>query len=133
LIGLVLDFPFRWTITLIPVAMIPLFIFCLGCSILVGIATVYFRDMQYLLSVLLQLLYFATPILYPLEIIPEKYSRWLAFNPVVPELHLFQKLIYMGQIPSQQEWAIAWAVAILALVAGVAVLLLLEEDLVFRM
>lgn len=59
-----------------------LFLFSFGASLVVSALNVYMRDVQFIWRVLLQAGFFATPILYPIEIIPEKY-RWIfLLNPM---------------------------------------------------
>ena len=129
----ILGYPFRPTIALVPFAIVILFAFSLGISLLMSVLTVYFRDTQYLLGVFLQLMYFLTPIIYPITSFPERYRPYLQLNPFYPPLHLFQKLIYYGQIPSGPEWASAISLALTSLLAGLGILLTFDEDLVFRM
>ncbi len=133
LIGLILQMPFHATLALVPVATLLLFIFGLGLSMVVAVATVYFRDVVYLLTVFLQLLYFVTPILYPENALPANYLPYLQLNPLYWQINLFHHLVYYGTIPSVFEWSMGVATAGLSLGAGVLVLVGLEEDLVFRM
>jgi len=133
LIGLVMGFPFRPTALLLPLPMIILFVFSLGFGIFCSVATVYFRDVQYLLGVFFQLLYFATPIFYPVSAFPGHF-QWVALlNPLFPIIHLFQSLIYEGVLPSAADWASASALAVASLTLGLWLLIRCEEDLVFRM
>lgn len=133
LVGLIMGFKFTAAIAALPAAIALLFVFTLGFSLFVAVVTVYFRDFQYLLNVFLQLLYFATPILYPLSAIPPKYQIVLKLNPLYSQVALFQKLVYVGAWPTLAEWGAAAATALGALILGIAVLLLREDDLVFRM
>lgn len=133
LIGVFLQIPFHATLLLVPLAAFLLFIFTFGISMMVSVATIYFRDMIYLLTVFLQLLYFVTPILYPEGALPANYLPYLQLNPLYWQLNLFHHLVYFGDIPTLFEWAMGVGTALLALVAGLAVLVGLEEDLVFRM
>ena len=84
LIMAILRYPFNYTIVLVPFAIVIAFLFGLGISLILSVVTIYFRDMQYLLSVFLQLLYFLIPILYPLNLAPEKYRVYLQANPFFP-------------------------------------------------
>ena len=129
----VLGYPFRATVLLVPMAICILFFMGLGLSLIVSVATVYFRDVQYLLGVFLQLLYFATPILYPLTALPERYKTLMKFNPFYPSILLFQKLIYYGEIPTLGEWASAVSVACIFMLVGMGTLLVYDEELAFRM
>lgn len=133
LLGIIAGFPLKATFVLVPVAVVLLFLFTFGWSIVVAVATVYFHDVQYLLGVLLQLLYFATPILYPISVLPEKYHFFIRLNPLYSQVTLFQRLIYDGVLPSSTEWGAAVGMALGSFALGVSVLMLTEEDLVFRL
>ena len=133
LLGSFIGFKFKMTLLLLPLPILFLFIFTFGISLMVSVATIYFRDMQYLLTVFLQLLYFATPIMYPAELLPPNYLFALRLNPVYSQINLFHKLIYDGVIPTGTEWGVAAAVAFCVLGAGISVMRAFEYELVFRM
>ena len=133
LIGWILGFAVTWTMALVPFAMALLFVFTLGLGIIVSVLTVYFRDVEYLLNLFLQLFYFMTPILYPLSAMPEHYRIWANMNPLYAHLNLFQTLIYSGKVPSIQEWGVAGLGALISLGLGFVVLNTLEDDLVYMM
>lgn len=133
LIGAVVGFTYHSSIALLPLAIVVLFVFTLGLSLLVAVMTVYFRDIEYLLTVLLQLLYFATPILYPVSAMPEKYRIYFAMNPLYSQVRVFQQIMYYGVWPSATDWGVMIGVALAAFVAGAGTLVALEEDLVFRL
>ena len=59
-----------------------LVIFALGVGMLLSALMVFFRDIQFLWTVLIQIWNYATPIFYPAEIVPEKYRFILRFNPL---------------------------------------------------
>jgi ABC-type polysaccharide/polyol phosphate export permease len=133
LIGLAIGFRFHATVALLPLAILILAIFVTGVSMFVSVATVFFRDVQYLLSVFLNLVYFLTPILYPLSVLPEKYRTILAFNPLSVFIDLFHKLIYFGELPSMLEWSSASLLALTMFLGGLVVMIVADEELVFRM
>jgi ABC-2 type transport system permease protein/lipopolysaccharide transport system permease protein len=133
LVGLITSFEFQLTFFLIPTAIMFLLLFSLGLGILVSVATVYFRDFQYLLGVFLHILYFATPILYPADALPKNYAPLLYLNPVYSQIRLFHELIYYGRIPLLVDWLRAGIVSAVCLLIGMSVLFLLEDDLMFRL
>jgi lipopolysaccharide transport system permease protein len=62
----------------------------LGAGIIISALTTKYRDLQYLVGLGTQLLMYASPVIYPLSIIPEKY-RWIALaNPLTPILEAFR-------------------------------------------
>jgi len=79
--------------------------FVLTLSLAYFIATfhVSFRDTQYLLGVLLQLLFFLTPIFYNLVAIPERFQSLLALNPMVSLIEAYRAILIHGQWPSSMS------------------------------
>jgi ABC-2 type transport system permease protein len=68
-------------ILFIPI-LLELFVFTLGVTFFLSAAYVRFRDISYLWEVALQILFYATPILYPLSIVPEVYRTLIMLNPL---------------------------------------------------
>lgn len=132
-IGVLCGFVFKPTVLLLPAALFLIFIFTLGWGLILAVTTVYFRDIQYLLGVFLQLLYFGTPIIYPVSALPSNFQNILKLNPLFSQIEIFQKLIYWGVTPTAQEWVNASLIALVSFFAGVWVLVSREDDLVFRM
>ncbi len=133
LIGLFFHIPFHQTLIFVPFATVLLFIFTLGASMMVSVATIYFRDVIYLSTVFLQLLYFVTPILYPDGALPPSYLPYLQLNPLYWQINLFHQLVYFGQVPTVFEWAMGIGTSLVVFFGGLFILLGLEEDLVFRL
>ena len=74
--------PFTMNILLAPVFFIELIIFCSGISFLLSTLYVKFRDIGHIWDVILQILFYATPIIYSLSIVPEKYIKLVSINPL---------------------------------------------------
>lgn len=133
LIGLVIGLQMKATVLLLPFAMILLCLFTLGISLVVAVATVYFRDVEYLVTVFMQLLYFATPVMYPVSLLPQNYRFVLSLNPLYSQIQIFHALIYEGVVPSASLWGTALSISLVSLLCGLIVLLRCEDELVFRM
>ena len=74
----------------LPLVLLQLVILSLGVGILLSALTAKYRDLTFALSFGLQLWMFATPIVYPLSIVPEKYKIISALNPVTSIVELFR-------------------------------------------
>jgi len=133
LLGWVLGYSLRPTMIWLPPAIVLLFFFVLGLSLIGAVLTAYFRDVQYLIQVGLQMLYFASPILYPIEMMPENLRWVLQANPLCSFLLLFQEIIYVGQAPSLVQWGMATGMTLAAMGIGCLVLFYTEHKLVFRL
>ena len=80
----------NWWILLTPVLLIMMAGLSLGFGIIISSLTTRYRDLQYLVTFGTQLLMYATPVIYPLSAIPDKY-RWLILvNPMTPIVETFR-------------------------------------------
>lgn len=73
--------PFELGILLVPLLIIELFVFSLAVAFFLSTLYVRFRDITYIWELTLQAAFYATPILYPLQIIPVAYAKILILNP----------------------------------------------------
>jgi ABC-2 type transport system permease protein len=72
----------QWNLIEVPIGVLLLITFAFGLSMLVSALYVRFRDIQPITDVFLQAFFYATPILYPIEKLPEEAQRWMVvFNP----------------------------------------------------
>ena len=92
-----------------------------GISLLLASLYVQFRDIKHLVEVFLQLLFWATPVVYSLTQVPDRLKTVLMLNPVANALEAFRAILYSGTFPTVQStvtlvvWAIgAAAVGLLA-------------------
>jgi lipopolysaccharide transport system permease protein len=105
-----------------------------GCSLAVctGVANVIFQDSQHLVEILLQIVFYVTPIIYPAELLKNRGLGGLVqFNPVAALVTLIRDPIVFGRLPPID--AVGIAVAATAVAAAVAALLLwrVERRIVF--
>jgi len=82
-------------ILLSPLLLIYMAIMSLGFGIWVSSLTTKYRDLRFAFPFFIQLWMYATPIIYPLSIIPEKYKIYMLLNPIVPVVEIFRKA-YLG-------------------------------------
>jgi lipopolysaccharide transport system permease protein len=69
--------------------------FGLGFGIIVSSLTTKYRDLSFLVNFGIQLAMYATPVVYPLSIVPEKYRTWLDLNPMTGIIETF-RTVYLG-------------------------------------
>lgn len=73
---------FRMTILWAPLLIVELFTFALALSFLLSALYVKLRDINYVWEVIMQGAFYATPIIYPISNIPEKWAKLLMLNPM---------------------------------------------------
>lgn len=119
IIMLILGQPFHISILFLPVSILLLTIFTLGIGLLVSTLALYFPDVVDMYHIGLTAWMYLTPIIYPAEIIPEVYRRWiLVFNPMYYLVEMIRQPIYDGHIPSVNMLAISIGVSFIALIIG---------------
>jgi ABC-type polysaccharide/polyol phosphate export permease len=111
-------------------------LFLLGWSlaILAGFCTVYFPDTQHLLEVTLQMLFYATPIMYPEPMLKSRgLGALIQYNPLTWLLHLLRDPILDGHAPGSTTFAVAGVTVLAAGATAVLVLSRLQRRLIFRL
>jgi len=99
LVFLVLQTPFHWTMLLIPVPMLYVFIFAMGVGMILSSLAVFFRDITHLYGVIVTMLFFLTPIMYPVNILPQQMFHLIHLNPLFHYIEYFRDLALNGTIP----------------------------------
>jgi ABC-type polysaccharide/polyol phosphate export permease len=118
---------------LIP-SLVLLFLLGWSLALLTGFATVYFQDTQHLTEVGFQILFYATPIIYPPKVLLKHDMGWiLRYNPMVRFLNLIREPILYGRVPSLATYGAAMlALAVLGVLSMLAVSKL-ERRLIFQL
>lgn len=138
LIGLAIVFPFfvyrcghpLSPLLLLPAVMALHFVFVLGTALVFSTFTVYVRDIAQLLTVATMFLFWATPVFYPVSLIPPG-ARWVVdLNPAAGFIHLYHALLYDGSAGDPGTWAVSASWALAMICAGYSVFLRREHDFV---
>lgn len=86
----------------VPVLMGLTVAFALGLGIILGVLNVFIRDVEQVVSVLLQLGFWFTPIVYPAQIVPERFQTLLGFNPMYWMVQSYQNALLFNTDPPLQ-------------------------------
>jgi ABC-type polysaccharide/polyol phosphate export permease len=102
----------------------------LGVALIVSVITVHFRDMRDLLANVLQLLFFATPILYPLSAVPADLQPLMKFNPFTHLARAYQDVLFNeGPFSQGRNILILGVCALVLLFAGLFIFDRLRDTL----
>jgi ABC-type polysaccharide/polyol phosphate export permease len=119
-----------WTVVFLPIALLLWVVAVAGISLGVAALSVHFRDVKDLLHNLLNLFFFATPIIYPLEMVPiGVLRRVIQANPVTPLIEVYRDVVLLGRFPSPLTWAWAAGVAVVCWVVGAWIFSRLRETI----
>ena len=94
-----------WTWALLPIAIAALTALTTATSMIVSALTPRFRDTGIIWTVAVTALFYATPVLYPLEIVPGTIGQLLALSPLAPVFELARKWVIDPTAPGPAELA----------------------------
>ena len=110
--------PVTRNVLYLPLLLFPLFMFSLGCGLILATMQVFMRDTQYLYSIIVMLLNYLTPVFYSTASLPQNMQNVMAFNPLYHFITIGRKILMYGQAPMVQEIGICYLFAIFFLVIG---------------
>jgi lipopolysaccharide transport system permease protein len=106
-----------WVIPLVALQML----LTLGIISLTSAAHVNFRDIGHGLPLLIQLWMFATPVAYPLSVIPEWLKSFYLLNPMAPIIDGYRRAIILGIRPDLEALALSAVVTLILTVTALAI------------
>ncbi len=114
---------FSVTLWLFPLTLVPLTALTLGLSWFLCSMGVFVRDIKTVVAVLLQLLFFVTPIMFPLGLVQERlgeYAWAMYLNPLTPILEDGRRTLLLGEQPHWLGLGISTAVGLFIMQTGYA-------------
>jgi lipopolysaccharide transport system permease protein len=122
LVGFVVFYkvPISWNLLLWPALVMLLLLLALGLGAFFAALNVKYRDIKYALPFFIQLLLFATPIIYPASMIPERFQWLLALNPLSALIEMFRYVVVPSKTVDWNALGISMAVTGVIFIAGVA-------------
>jgi ABC-type polysaccharide/polyol phosphate export permease len=118
-------------VSLVP-SLLLLLILGWAIAVVVGLLNVWFRDTRHLVDVLMQVVFYLTPILYPASLVQgTRFARVLELNPLVPFLELIRETILKNEVPSPAAYGLVSLLALLCTSLAMAALWRKERRLIF--
>ncbi len=105
-------------ILLFPVVLLIQCIILLGISFILSAGTVYIRDLEHIIGVILMAAFYATPIVYKLEQLPENLRIIMRLNPMTYIINAYRDIFYYQQMPNMQHLGILLGLGLVLLVVG---------------
>ena len=109
---------FTWKLLLLIYPIGCLMIFNIGIGFILSALFVFFKDIQYLWGIFMQLLMYMSAIFYTIDHFPERMQFLFNLNPVFVYIRFFRRLVIDSVVPSPQSFALAAFYAIAALLFG---------------
>jgi ABC-2 type transport system permease protein len=113
--------PLRKSILLLPFVVIFLICLSTGMSLLLSSMHVFFRDTQFLWSILVTIWNFLTPIFYPESIIPAAFLKYYHMNPMYQICYFARTIILNGVSPTPITYLYCFVASFLPLIVGLLI------------
>ncbi len=126
-----LKLSFMTLFALIPILLVSIFLF--GICSAVSLATVYFRDLIHIVPAILQAAFFATPIIYNKDMIPEKYYIFVYLNPFYYYLEAFREPLLYNRLPGFQLMGYLVLSSIVSFLLGYFLISKFDNKIVFKL
>ncbi|PZD96381.1 ABC transporter permease [Paenibacillus sambharensis] len=124
--GLIIVFPallitgvsLTWHVLWLPLVLLVETIFILSISLIFSALYVRFRDLEHIVSILVMVWFYLTPIVFPIDIFPAKVEEAMHYNPMVPIINSFRDVLLYGRAPEWSSLLYSAAVGIVLIIVG---------------
>lgn len=112
-------YPLRFKAVLsLPLVMAVEYVLALGFTMVMCAATVYIRDLEYILGILTMAWQFLTPVMYSIDQVPQE-VRWIfSVNPMTYVITAYRDILYYGKMPRLETLLSAASIGVVMLLAG---------------
>lgn len=120
--------PINFHIVWVPLILLIQIILTMGISLLLSSFNLFYRDIQYILTLALTLWFYVTPIAYPTEVIPEKFKLIFSLNPMAVIVNAYREVIIGQGQPNINSLLIALVSSIMIFVFSFYIFKKLEKS-----
>jgi len=124
---------FTAALLILPLSFMCIVCVAIGLGAIVAVITVFFRDVQHLITVFLSAWFYLTPVIYRLEQMPHRYQYFFKLNPMFGVIEMFHRPIYDATLPTALELTSAILTAAVSLTVGLYIFWRYEDSLIFAL
>ena len=103
---------------LIPLIAVIQYIFTLGIAFIISAVEIYVRDIEHIITFLISMLFYVTPILYTPSYVPDKFAWILKINPLAYIIEAYHSVIYYKELPNLGDLGIVFGISMIVLFLG---------------
>ncbi len=131
ILGLFMGIKIWWGLPMITVMIICLVLFAAGVSLILSTLQVFFRDTAHLYSVIITIWMYSTPILYPIDIIPDAFIPIFKLNPLFIFIDFLRKIALEGVMPGLESYIMCMIFGIGTFVIGAYIFVKNQDKFIF--
>lgn len=114
-------------IILYPVILFIQYVLLLGIAFILSAITVYVRDLEHIIGIILMVGFYGTPIVYKVEQLPQNLQLLMNLNPMTHLINAYRDIFYYQQMPNIKVLAILFGISILLVIIGYAIFQKLQK------
>ena len=115
---------------LLPLVILQLLLLCLGVGLIISVLTVKYRDMEFMVDFGLQLWFYMTPVVYGLQLVPEKWVWLYMLNPLAQIMTTARYLCFGGGYFQFFSTLWSWVITLLLFLVGVLLFNRIEKNFI---
>ena len=104
-----------------PIIMVVEYFLALGITMLVSAVTVFLRDIEYILGIIMMAWQFLSPVMYGVDMVPDEVKWLFDVNPMTAILVAYRDIFYYKQVPAVETLARATTMGVIVMVVGFVV------------
>ena len=117
-------------VLLFPVIVLIQTIFTLGFTFILSAITVYVQDIAHFVSIVIMLMFYATPIVYNGELLPAKFQWIITLNPMAQVINAYRDILFYHKTPDYNGIAILGLISLVILFVGYEIFKKLKRNFV---
>lgn len=119
-----------WTILLFPLVLIVQTILMFGIAFILSSITVYARDVEHIVNVIVMALFYGTPIVYTIDMLPAQFQTLLQLNPMTSIIGAYRDVLFYQKLPDFVSLGIVAIVSVIIMVFGLWLFRKLQRNFV---
>lgn len=119
-----------WHILFFPIVLLVQYLLLLGIAFILSAITVFARDLEHIVSVILMAGFYATPIVYDLNSVPPKFAFLIKLNPMSSIIQSYRDILFYHRLPSMKMLGIVAFASLILVALGYKIFKKLERSFV---
>lgn len=119
-----------WTILLFPLVLIVQTILMFGIAFILSSITVYARDVEHIVNVIVMALFYGTPIVYTIDMLPAHFQTLLKLNPMTSIIGAYRDVLFYQKLPDFASLGIVAIISVIIMVFGLWLFRKLQRNFV---
>lgn len=111
----------------LPIVILAEYLLSISIAMISSAVTVYLRDLEHVLAIVALAWQFMTPVMYPMEMVPEELKFLLSINPMVPVITCFRDILYFKRVPEVKMLINVFVLSLFLLVLGCIIFEMCEK------